>query len=121
MKKLPRQSAFSQQTSTVANLVSEAREQQAANEHDGRGRAAHAGKLGTDNRGAAKATYYISTDSQELVREMATAEDVAQSDIVEVALIFFHRAYAAGQIDLFPLKEPARSLKCSWKLDLEKF
>ena len=48
---------------------------------------------------------------------MAAAEGVSLSDIVALAVVRLHADLAAG-LGLTPLKQPARSLKATYKLDL---
>ena len=49
---------------------------------------------------------------------MAKAEDVAQKDIVEAAVVAFYNAWQNGQINLEEMKTPARSLKVLWALNI---
>jgi hypothetical protein len=120
-KKSERRSALSPgKDSVVGRLVDTATERQRENTQNspGRGRPGHGGELGLDGRGRAKATYDLSLDRQALVREMAEAENVAQSDIIEAAIVLLHNARQAGLVDLHDLKRPARSLKADWKLEI---
>ena len=48
---------------------------------------------------------------------MAAAEGVTLSDIVALAVVRLHAVLAAG-LDLTPMKQPARSLKATYKLDI---
>ena len=85
---------------------------------DGRGKPRHAGKLGQDKTGHGKVTYRISPARQELVRDIAKAEQVHHYDIVEVAIVAFVNAYRAGLVDLDPLKQSAASLKAAHTLEV---
>ena len=126
MTKETRRKAFEEEEgdSPISSLIRSATERQARNQHDGRGRAGNAGEKGKDKRGASKATYYISTEAQEAIRELGepapTGEDCAQSDLVELAIWRFIKDYRAGLIDIEGMRVPARSLKVAWKLDLEE-
>ncbi len=116
-----RRSGLKSQRSVVSRLVKKAelRQQAQANQHtDGRGQAGHAGQRGTDKTGRAKATYNIPVDRQELVRQMAEAEDVSQADIVEAAIVALYNAWQAAQVELYEFKSPTRSLKATWKLEI---
>lgn len=103
---------------TVGHLVEEAEQRQRESETDGRGRAGRSGKLGIDSRGRAKASYDLPVSRQTLVREMAETEDVAQSDVVEAAIVVLYNAWQAGQLDFHDLKTHARSLHVAWKLQV---
>jgi len=94
------------------------RQQQAAQQGDGRGRPGHAGQKGRDKTGRAKATFDISLPVQKELRALAAETGIVISDLAEAALLAFIRAYRAGQIDLEPYKTPIRSLKADFKLDL---
>lgn len=113
--------------SAVQRLVSQAADAQAETEarnagRDGRGRPGNAGAVGRDRTGASKATYALPTRRQELVRRMAEAEDVSQTDIVEAAIVALYNAWEAGRVDLEALKVPAKSLKATWHLEVnDKF
>lgn len=116
--KKERRSGLGHQASTVARLVGKAEQRQRESATDGRGRAAHSGQLGRDKSGRSKATYDLPIDRQRLVREMADQEDVSQSDIVEAAVVALYNAWQADQIKLSDLREPTRSLKVMWKLNV---
>lgn len=105
-------------SSKVQQLLTESRRSQEAQRTDGRGRAGHAGQRGRDKRGHEKVTYYLPLDRQNLVREIASQEDVSQTDIVEAAVVALYNAWRSGKVDLEELKSPARSLKVSWKLNI---
>lgn len=100
----------------VLQLSKESLEQQAAQATDGRGRPGHAGQKGVDKRGHQKATYYIPVERQDLVREMAKAEDVSQGDMIELAIVSLYNAWRAGKLDLDDLKHPKKSLHVMWEL-----
>lgn len=119
----PRRSGLSQQ-SAVERLVSQAQAEQKeiANKtagRDGRGRPGNAGERGKDKTGASKATYALPTHRQELVREMADAEDVSQTDIIEAAIVALYNAWKAGRVDFGPIKTGAKSLRVTWHLEVE--
>ena len=65
-----------------------------------------------------KATYDLSLALIEKVQEVASREDVAQSDIVAWALAAFFERYEAGEAQLEEHKSAARSLRFACKLDL---
>lgn len=111
-----RRSGLKKQQSVVQRLVGEAEQRQRERSTDGRGRPGHAGRIGQDNLGRSKATYNLPVERQNLVREIAGAEDVAQADIVEAAVVALYNAWQAGKVDFHELKTPARSLRVSWKL-----
>lgn len=102
----------------VVELSKESLQQQAAQASDGRGQAGHAGQKGVDKRGHEKATYYIPVERQNLVREMAKAEDVSQSDMIELAVVGLYNAWRAGKLDLAGLKIPKKSLHVMWELSV---
>lgn len=111
-------------TATVHHLASQATEAQreAADQaagKDGRGRPGNAGEKGRDRTGAAKATYALPTRRQELVREMAEAEDVSQTDIVEAAIVALYNAWKADRVDFGSIKTGAKSLRATWHLEVE--
>jgi hypothetical protein len=114
--KKERRSGLTESDSAVRRLVDQAGQRQRESLSDGRGRAGRSGQKGVDSAGRSKATYNVTRPRQDLVREMAGAEDVSQSDIVEAAIVAFYNAWAGGKVDLAGLKKPARSLKATWKI-----
>lgn len=125
--KFERQNGLTTPASTVKRMVGKSQEAQAeeqakAEGKDGRGKPGNAGQLGIDKRGQGKVTYYLPINRQNLVKEMATAEDVSQTDIVEVAIVAFYNAWKAGRFDLDDLKSATKSLRVLWKIDVpDKF
>ena len=113
-----RRSGLGQQQSVVQRLIGESERRQKEEATDGRGRPGHAGQVGQDKQGRSKVTYNIPLDRQALVREMAQDEDVSQADIVEAAIVALHNAWQAGKVDFHLMKNPARSLRVSWKLTI---
>lgn len=116
-----RRSGLKSQRSVVSRLVKKAeqRQQTQANQQtDGRGQAGHAGRRGVDKTGRAKATYNIPVSRQELIRQIAEAEDVSQADIVETAIVAFYNAWQTSRVELHEFKAPTRSLKATWKLEI---
>lgn len=65
-----------------------------------------------------KGTYDLPLPLIEAVEEVATAESIARSDVVALALARFLADYRAGALDLADLKRPARSLRYDWKIAL---
>ena len=65
-----------------------------------------------------KATYDLSLALLEKVQEVASREDVSQSDIVAWALVAFLERYEAGGVSLDEHKNAARSLRFACKLEL---
>ena len=65
-----------------------------------------------------KATYDLSLVLIEKVQEVASREDVSQSDIVAWALVEFVERYEVGEVDLQEYKTIARSLRFAYKLIL---
>ena len=63
-------------------------------------------------------TYDLPRDIIEGVREVAKSESVCASDVVALALCEFLDRYKAGDVDLEPLKTPARSLRFAHRLAL---
>jgi hypothetical protein len=122
-KKAERQSGLTAPDSIVKRMVdaAQARQDEAADlaaGKDGRGKPGHAGELGKDKTGLTKATYALPIARQALVREMAEAEDVSQTDIIEAAIIALYNTWKAGQLDFSGLKTPAKSLRFSWSLQI---
>lgn len=118
-----RRSPFANLTESVSNLAGQARQRQAdeaarAAGKDGRGQPGHAGQRGRDKTGLTKATYALPIHRQEMVREMAAAEDCSQTDIVEAAVVALYNAWQAGQVDFSELKMTTRSLRFSWRLEI---
>lgn len=111
-----RRSGLADKGSVVSRLVGQAEQRQRESATDGRGRPGHAGELGRDKLKRSKATYNLSVDRQNLVREMAEAEDISQADVVELAVVALYNAWQAGVIDLQDMKTPARSLRVASKL-----
>ena len=116
-----RQSGLTAPDSIVKRMVGAAQDRQQAEEdkaagRDGRGKPAGAGELGKDKAGLTKATYALPLARQALVREMAEAEDVSQTDIVEAAIVLLYQRWQAGQVDFSAIKQPAKSLRFSWHL-----
>lgn len=103
---------------TVDHLVGESEQRQRELATSGRGKPGHAGQLGKDKNDRDKATYDLSVERQALIREMADAEDVAKSDIVEAAVVTFYNAWKERKVSLNDLKEPTRSLRVMWKLKI---
>lgn len=124
---MSRRSAFDDASaaSVVNRLVSEATDalereeaKAAGKKLDGRGKPGHAGQVGRDKTHRTKASYDLSLNRQQLVRDLAAAEGVAQSDVVELAIQLVHEAWQAGRLDFYRLRRPARSLRAEWKLDI---
>lgn len=113
-----RRSGLGNQQSTVERLVSQARHAQQAVHSDGRGKPGNAGEVGRDKEGVTKVTYALPISRQDLVRQMAEAEDVSKTDIAEAAIVAFYNAWKAGKVDLSGLKTPAKSLRFSWHLEI---
>jgi hypothetical protein len=118
-----RQSGLTAPDSIVKRMVGAAQSRQEAEEakaagRDGRGKPGSAGELGKDKTGLTKATYALPVQRQALVRKMAEAEDVSQTDIVEAAVVALYSAWQAGQVDFSGLKTPAKSLRFSWHLEI---
>jgi hypothetical protein len=65
-----------------------------------------------------KATYDLPLALIEKVQEVASREDVSQSDIVAWALAEFLEHYEAGGVNLQEHKTAARSLRFACKLEL---
>lgn len=65
-----------------------------------------------------KATYDLTMKIIDEVKEVASQEDVAQSDIVAWALIEFLERYKRGEVSLEAHKNAARSLRFACKLEL---
>ena len=63
-----------------------------------------------------KGTYDLPLALIEAVDQVATAESIARSDVVALALARFIADYRAGALDLAALKRPARSLRYDWKV-----
>jgi hypothetical protein len=125
--KFERQTGLTAQEAIVKRMVGQSQEAQAeeqakAEGKDGRGKPGNAGEIGIDKRGQGKVTYYLSVSRQNLVKEMATAEEVSQTDIVEAAVVAFYNVWRAGKLDLDDLKSATKSLRVLWKLDVpDKF
>ena len=68
--------------------------------------------------GRPKATYDLPLALIEKIQEIASREDVSQSDIVAWALVEFLERYEAGEVVLQEHKTSARSLRFACKLDL---
>lgn len=68
--------------------------------------------------GRPKATYDLPLALIEKVQEIASREDVSQSDIVAWALVEFLERYEAGEVVLQEHKTSARSLRFACKLEL---
>lgn len=118
-----RQSGLTAPDSIVKRMVGAAQDRQQAEEdkaagRDGRGKPGGAGELGKDKAGLTKATYALPLARQALVREMAEAEDVSQTDIVEAAIVALYNAWQAGKVDFSERKSPAKSLRVSWHLEI---
>ncbi len=120
-----RRSGLTGSGSAVARLMGEAKQRQQEQETHGRGKPGHGGQLGQDSAGRKKVTYNLTLARQTLVRQMAAEENVSQADIAEAAIVMFYNAWRSGKVDLEDLREPARSLKVLWKLqvpdDFESF
>jgi len=116
-----RRSGLTGSPSMVQQLVDQAQELQEAERSDGRGRAGHGGRLGQDSAGRKKVTVEMSLHRQKEMREMAEAEDCFPADIVNLAIARLYRTWQAGQIDLHPLKIPARTPRVQWRLDENEF
>jgi predicted transcriptional regulator len=65
-----------------------------------------------------KATYDLSLALIKKIQEVASREDVSQSDIVAWALVEFLERYEAGGANLQEHKTAARSLRFACKLEL---
>lgn len=104
----------------LVNQAAQAQEAEAAKAagRDGRGKPGGAGEKGRDKTGATKATYALSIARQKLIREMAEAEDVSQTDIVEAATVLLYNLWQARRVDLSALKAPVKSLRFSWRLEI---
>lgn len=85
---------------------------------DGRGKPGNAGRVGQDVLGREKVTFNLPIRRQNLVREMAQAEDVSQADIVEAGIVALYNAWQAGKVDLESLKGFAKSLRVTHKLEV---
>jgi hypothetical protein len=117
-KQRPQRSALTEvsEMSETERIIQQGRERQEALQSDGRGRPGHAGEVGVDKRGQAKATYYFPKARQDLIRKIASDEDLTQGSIVEAAIVAFYNAWKAGKVNLENMKTPARSLKATWEL-----
>lgn len=113
-----RRSGLDNQSQVVSRLLNKAEEKQRQAQTSGAGRPGNAGERGRDRSGRSKATYDISTETQDRLRAVAEAEGVVISDLVEAAIAAFCTAYEAGKVDLYPLRVPTRSLKADWKLEI---
>ena len=118
---MTRRSALNQSQSVVRRLVGEAQAAQEAEKNDGRGRAAHAGRLGQDRNKRHKVTVEMSPQRQREMREMAQAESIFPADVVNLAVARLYRAWQAGEIDLHPMKIPSRTPRVDWRLDENEF
>lgn len=65
-----------------------------------------------------KGTYDLPLALIDAVDQVATAESIARSDVVALALARLLTDYRAGAIDLADLKRPARSLRYDYKIIL---
>lgn len=65
-----------------------------------------------------KGTYDLPLPLIKAVEEVATAESIARSDVVALALVRFLADYRAGALNLAELKRRARSLRYDWKIIL---
>ena len=65
-----------------------------------------------------KATYDLPLGLIEAVKQIASEESVAQSDVAAWALAEFVERYRGGVVDWTEHKQPARSLRVDWKLEL---
>lgn len=110
-----RRSGLDGDQSTVQHLMSQARQRQQEQKTRGRGKPGHAGQRGMDKRGVSKATYNISIARQDLVTEMARAEQLTKADVVEAAIVAFYNAWQAGRVDLEDLKVISYSQKQPWR------
>ena len=111
-----RRSALNENSQVVSRLIGQAEARQEQAQTSGRGRPGHAGTVGRDKAGRAKATYDISLATQERLRAVAEEEGVVISDLVELAVIGLCTAVEAG-LDLHPFKTPTRNLRADWKLE----
>jgi hypothetical protein len=109
----------------VSKMLGEASAEIARNEAaaagvklDGRGKPGGAGQKGQDKTGRAKASFDLSLPRQAIIAELAAAEGVAKSDLVELAIQCLAEAYAAGKLDFYAFRRPARSLRAEWTLDV---
>lgn len=122
-KKPERQTGLTAPDSIVKRMVgaAQARQEEEADRaagRDGRGKPGGAGELGKDKTGLTKATYALPIQRQALVREMAEAEDVSQTDIIEAAIVALYNAWQVNRVNLSGLKTPAKSLRFSWHLEI---
>jgi hypothetical protein len=65
-----------------------------------------------------KATYDLPEEIITAIREIAKQEDISQSDLVAELLVRAVNIYRAGELVLDKQKQPARSLKWLYKLDI---
>lgn len=115
---MSRRSGLGSQSDIVNRLLGQAEEKQEQARTTGQGRPGNAGAVGQDRAGRSKATYDISTATQDRLRAIAEAEGVAISDLVELAAVAFCTAHEGGKVDLYPLRVPTRSLRADWKLEV---
>jgi hypothetical protein len=67
-----------------------------------------------------RATYDLPPVLREVVRTLAEELRIPASQLVTLALARFLRDYAAGQVDLGQYKQPSRSPRYDWNLNLSK-
>ena len=117
-KQRPQRTAFDE-PSAVEQIVQGAQQRQREEaRHDGRGVPGNAGKLGVDKEGKAKMTIYLSPEHQALIRGMGEQEDVLLRSLVELAVVGLYDAWKRGKVDLESMKEYARSMKATYKLEI---
>jgi hypothetical protein len=80
-----------------------------------RGKPGSAGRVGQDQTGRQRATYDVTIPRQNMIREIAKAEQTGQGDIIEAAIVAFYNAWQAGKVELEPYKSVHASLKSPFK------
>ena len=65
-----------------------------------------------------KATYDLPLPILEGIEKVVSAESIARSDVVALALVRFLTDYQAGKIEMTDMKRSARSLRYTWKIQL---
>jgi len=122
MSDKPRRSGLQPESSFVRDQLDRAQRQAEEGKRRGAGKPGHAGTVGRDRAGRERATYNVSLARQSLIREIAQAEDISLSNVVEFAIVVLHSAWQRGDIDLGEMKRPTRSLRVTWELEIpDKF
>lgn len=65
-----------------------------------------------------RATYDLPPAIRQRIKMLAEQERIPASQMVTLALLQFLENYDAGRVDLAPLKQPSRSPRYDWNLDL---